>query len=183
MGASITPSGMDVSAAALRYWEQRQNIASSNIANVSTDGFKGERAFAQLLGDGAAPTVRTATDLSAGPISTTGAPLDLADPGAGLLRRADAERRAPHARRLDADQRAASAGGPHRRSRARPGRWCGRSCRPGHDPRRHREPRHRLDAARSLPTANSSRDSAWNRRPRARRSSATRTASSFPPPR
>ena len=57
MGTSITPqpNGMDVSAAALRYWEQRQNIASSNIANVSTDGFKGERAFAELMGDGSSP--------------------------------------------------------------------------------------------------------------------------------
>ena len=85
MGTSITPSGMDVSAAALRYWEQRQNIASSNIANVSTDGFKGERAFAQLMGDGASPAIRTATDLSAGPISVTGAPLDLAIQGSGFF--------------------------------------------------------------------------------------------------
>jgi flagellar basal-body rod protein FlgF len=85
VGTSITPSGMDVSAAALRYWEQRQNIASSNIANVSTDGFKGQRAFAQLMGDGASPTISTATDLSAGPMSTTGAPLDLAIQGAGFI--------------------------------------------------------------------------------------------------
>jgi flagellar basal-body rod protein FlgF len=85
MGTSITPSGMDVSAAALRYWEQRQNIASNNIANVSTNGFKGEKAFAQLMGDGASPTVGTATDLTAGPIGATGAPLDLAIQGAGFF--------------------------------------------------------------------------------------------------
>jgi flagellar basal-body rod protein FlgF len=85
MGTSITPSGMDVSAAALRYLEQRQNIASSNIANVSTDGFKGQRAFAEMLGESAAPTIRTATDLSAGPMSTTGAPLDLAIQGSGFF--------------------------------------------------------------------------------------------------
>jgi flagellar basal-body rod protein FlgF len=85
MGSSITPSGMEVSAAALRYWEQRQNIASNNIANVSTDGFKGERAFAQLMGDGASPTIRSSTDLRAGPLSPTGAPLDLAIQGAGFL--------------------------------------------------------------------------------------------------
>ena len=85
MGTSITPSGMDVSAAALRYWEQRQNIASANIANVSTDGFKGQRAFAQLLGESGAPTIRSATDFSAGPMSTTGAPLDLAIQGNGFF--------------------------------------------------------------------------------------------------
>jgi flagellar basal-body rod protein FlgF len=85
VGTSITPSGMDVSAAALRYWEQRQNIASGNIANVSTDGFKGQRAFAQMLGESAAPTIRTATDFSAGPMSTTGAPLDLAIQGNGFF--------------------------------------------------------------------------------------------------
>ncbi len=85
MGTSITPSGMDVSAAALRYWEQRQNIASNNIANVSTDGFKGERAFAQMMGEGASPVIRTASDMSVGPMSTTGAPLDLAIQGAGFF--------------------------------------------------------------------------------------------------
>jgi flagellar basal-body rod protein FlgF len=85
VGTSITPNGMDVSAAALRYWEQRQNIASSNIANVSTDGFKGQRAFAQMMGESASPTIRSATDFSAGPMSTTGAPLDLAIQGAGFL--------------------------------------------------------------------------------------------------
>jgi flagellar basal-body rod protein FlgF len=85
VGTSITPSGMDVSAAALRYWEQRQNIASSNIANVSTNGFKGERAFAQLMGNGASPVIRTVTDLSAGPMSPTGAPLDLAIQGGGFF--------------------------------------------------------------------------------------------------
>jgi flagellar basal-body rod protein FlgF len=85
VGTSITPSGMDVSAAALRYWEQRQAIASNNIANVSTDGFKGERAFAQLLGDAASPTVRTATDFTTGPLASTGAPLDVALQGPGFF--------------------------------------------------------------------------------------------------
>ena len=88
MGTSIAPlqaSGMDVSAAALRYWEQRQNIASGNIANVSTDGFKGERAFASLLAGSAAPVISTTTDFSAGPMTVTGAPLDLAIQGAGFF--------------------------------------------------------------------------------------------------
>ncbi len=88
MGTSIAPlqaSGMDVSAAALRYWEQRQNIASGNIANVSTDGYKGTHAFASLLGDGASPVISTSTDFSAGPMTTTGAPLDLAVQGPGFF--------------------------------------------------------------------------------------------------
>jgi flagellar basal-body rod protein FlgF len=85
MGTSITPSGMDVSAAALRYWEQRQNIASSNIANVSTDGFKGQHVFAQMMGESASPVLGTSTDMSVGPMSTTGAPLDLAIQGQGFF--------------------------------------------------------------------------------------------------
>jgi flagellar basal body rod protein FlgG len=76
---------MDVSAAALRYWEQRQNIASGNIANVSTDGYKGTHAFARLLGDGASPVIGTSTDFSAGPMTTTGAPLDIAVQGPGFF--------------------------------------------------------------------------------------------------
>jgi flagellar basal body rod protein FlgG len=52
---------------------------------VSTDGFKGQRAFAQMLGESASPTISTATDLSAGPMSTTGAPLDLAIQGSGFF--------------------------------------------------------------------------------------------------
>lgn len=88
MGTSIAPlqaSGMDVSAAALRYWEQRQDIASGNIANVSTDGYKGTHAFARLLNDGASPVIATSTDFTAGPMTTTGAPLDLAVQGAGFF--------------------------------------------------------------------------------------------------
>lgn len=78
MGALVGTGGTEAAAAALRYWEQRQEVLANNLANVSTDGFKGERAFAQLLGDGRTPTIGTVTDFTSGPMTETGAPLDLA---------------------------------------------------------------------------------------------------------
>jgi len=78
MGSGIRPTGLDNAAAALRYYERRQEVVANNIANVTTDGFKGERAFARLLSDGSTPSIETATDFRTGPITATGAPLDLA---------------------------------------------------------------------------------------------------------
>jgi flagellar basal body rod protein FlgG len=78
MGTGIRPTGVDNAAAALRYWERREEVVANNLANVSTGGFKGERAFARLLGDGSTPAIDTATDLRTGPITTTGAPFDIA---------------------------------------------------------------------------------------------------------
>jgi flagellar basal body rod protein FlgG len=78
MGTSIRTGGLETAAAALRYWERRQEVLANNLANVNTDGFKGERAFAHLLGDGRTPVIDTATDLTSGPMTATGAPLDLA---------------------------------------------------------------------------------------------------------
>lgn len=78
MGAWIRIGGLEAAAAALRYWEQRQEVLANNLANVSTDGFKGERAFARLLADGRTPAIDTVTDLTGGPMTETGAPLDLA---------------------------------------------------------------------------------------------------------
>jgi flagellar basal body rod protein FlgG len=78
MGTSIRTGGLETAAAALRYWERRQDVLANNLANVSTDGFKGERAFARLLGDGRTPAIETATDFRNGPMTATGAPLDLA---------------------------------------------------------------------------------------------------------
>jgi flagellar basal body rod protein FlgG len=78
MGISIRPTGIDHAAAALRNLERRQEIVANNLANVSTDGFKGERAFARLLGDGGTPAVETATDLRPGALSQTNQPLDVA---------------------------------------------------------------------------------------------------------
>jgi flagellar basal body rod protein FlgG len=79
---SIDP--MRATARALAYWERRQEIASNNLANTETPGFKGQRVFAQLL-DGAAPTAGVVDDMTAGVIRETGRPLDLAVEGAGFL--------------------------------------------------------------------------------------------------
>lgn len=84
MGISLRPNGMASAAHALRYWERRQEVVSNNLANVSTDGFKGERAFARLL-DGALPAVDAQTDMRAGTLRPTGNPLDLAIAGDGFL--------------------------------------------------------------------------------------------------
>ncbi len=85
MGTAIRPTGIDNVAAAMRNLERRQEIVANNLANVSTDGFKGERAFARLLSDGVTPAVDTATDFRSGPITQTGAPLDLAITGSGFF--------------------------------------------------------------------------------------------------
>jgi flagellar basal body rod protein FlgG len=79
-----TPTGLSAAASALRYWERRQEVASNNLANVSTDGFKGERVFAQML-DGALPAARTANDLRAGTVRETHDPLDLSIRGPGFF--------------------------------------------------------------------------------------------------
>lgn len=78
------PTGLTSAAAALRYYERRQETAAHNLANVSTDGFRGERAFATLMSDGVA-AVRTATDARAGTLRETHNPLDLAIPGDGFF--------------------------------------------------------------------------------------------------
>jgi flagellar basal-body rod protein FlgF len=78
------PNGLSAAASALRYWERRQEIASNNLANVSTDGFKGERVFARMLGD-ALPVAQAATDTRAGSLRETHAPLDVAVMGEGYL--------------------------------------------------------------------------------------------------
>ncbi len=80
----IPPNGMSSAKGALRYWERRQEIVANNLANVSTDGFKGERVFARLVGDGS-PSAETTTDLRSGSLRQTGNPLDVALQGDGFL--------------------------------------------------------------------------------------------------
>lgn len=72
--------GIASAAHALRYWERRQEVASNNLANVNTTGFKGERVFARLVGDGV-PVPEAATDFSEGVYQPTGNPLDIATRG------------------------------------------------------------------------------------------------------
>jgi flagellar basal-body rod protein FlgF len=78
------PNGLSSAASALRYWERRQEIASNNLANASTDGFKAERVFATMLGD-ALPVAKTSTDTQAGSVRQTGNPLDVAIKGDAFL--------------------------------------------------------------------------------------------------
>lgn len=68
--------GIASAAHALRYWERRQEVASNNLANVNTTGFKGERVFARLMGEGV-PVAEAMTDFSEGVFSPTGNPFDL----------------------------------------------------------------------------------------------------------
>lgn len=76
--------GIASAAHALRYWERRQEVASNNLANANTTGFKGERVFARLLGEGL-PVAEAATDTTAGAITATGNPLDVALRGPGYF--------------------------------------------------------------------------------------------------
>ncbi|HEY7897943.1 MAG TPA: flagellar hook-basal body complex protein [Gemmatimonadaceae bacterium] len=84
MGASVRPNGMSSAAAALRYWERRQEVASNNLANVSTDGFKGQKVFARMV-EGALPAADEVTDFSQGTLDTTNNPRDVALDGRGFL--------------------------------------------------------------------------------------------------
>ena len=82
------PTGLTSAAGALRYWERRQEIVANNLANTSTDGFKGDRGFARLVGAGTAgesTTVQSAVDLSAGTLRETHNPLDVALQSGGFF--------------------------------------------------------------------------------------------------
>lgn len=84
---SSPTSGLSAAANALHYYERRQEVVANNLANASTDGFKAERVFAQLLeGTGAtAPVANAATDLRAGTLRETGSAFDLAIEKDGFL--------------------------------------------------------------------------------------------------
>jgi flagellar basal body rod protein FlgG len=76
--------GIASAASALRYWERRQEVAAHNLANANTDGFKAQRAFAQLVGTSEL-AINAQTDWSEGSITTTNNPLDLAMRGPAFL--------------------------------------------------------------------------------------------------
>lgn len=79
-----TVNGLDSAAAALKFWERKQEIVANNLANVSTDGYKSQRIFAQLL-DGMRPTAVTSSDLSEGTLKQTGNAMDVAINGQGFF--------------------------------------------------------------------------------------------------
>ena len=78
-----TINGLTSASGALRYWERRQEITANNLANVSTDGFKAERAFSTLLNG--APVIGTHVDNRVGNIRQTGESTDVALGGDGFL--------------------------------------------------------------------------------------------------
>jgi flagellar basal-body rod protein FlgF len=77
-------NGMSSAAAALRYWERRQEVTANNLANVETSGFKAKRVFARMIDD-ALPVADTVSDMRVGTLRPTGNPLDLALDGPGFL--------------------------------------------------------------------------------------------------
>jgi flagellar basal body rod protein FlgG len=79
-----TLNGMNSAAAALRYWERKQDVVANNLANVSTDGFKAQHVFGTLIG-GMSPLAQATSDLSTGNLNDTGNPTDLAIRGDGFL--------------------------------------------------------------------------------------------------
>jgi flagellar basal body rod protein FlgG len=89
----VKTDGIASAASALRYWERKQEVTANNLANATTDGFKAERVFAQLLDD-SLPVGNASTDLRAGSFRSTGNPLDVAIGGDGffVLQTPDGER-------------------------------------------------------------------------------------------
>jgi flagellar basal body rod protein FlgG len=78
------PGPLRDAASALRYWELRQQVASNNLANAETPGFKSERVFARLLSD-ATVEMGARTDMRAGALRPTGNPLDIGIAGDGAF--------------------------------------------------------------------------------------------------
>jgi flagellar basal body rod protein FlgG len=75
---------MSSAAAALQMLERRQQVLANNLANASTRGFKAETAFSRMMGNALAVT-DTAVDLTAGTLTETHNPLDLAMEGDGFF--------------------------------------------------------------------------------------------------
>jgi len=75
---------MSSAASALQMLERKQQVLANNLANVSTRGFKAETTFARTMGNALAVT-DTAVNLSAGTLTETHNPLDLAVEGDGFF--------------------------------------------------------------------------------------------------
>jgi flagellar basal-body rod protein FlgF len=70
-------SGLTSAAAALAFYERRQQSIANNLANVDTTGFKKERVFGRMVDDAVA-AADSMTDRSQGDITPTGNSLDVA---------------------------------------------------------------------------------------------------------
>jgi flagellar basal-body rod protein FlgF len=77
-------SGLTSAAAALHFYERRQQAIANNLANVETVGFKKERVFGRIVDDAVA-AADAITDRSQGDISPTGNALDVAVQGDAFL--------------------------------------------------------------------------------------------------
>ena len=70
-------SGLTSAAAALQFYERRQQSIANNLANVDTTGFKKERVFGRMVDDAVA-AADAITDRSQGDITPTGNAFDVA---------------------------------------------------------------------------------------------------------
>ncbi|MCC7052663.1 MAG: flagellar hook basal-body protein [Gemmatimonadaceae bacterium] len=77
-------TGLTSAAAALHFYERRQQAIANNLANVDTTGFKKERVFGRIVDDAVA-AADAVTDRSQGDITPTGNALDLAMEGSAFL--------------------------------------------------------------------------------------------------
>jgi flagellar basal-body rod protein FlgF len=77
-------SGLTSAAAALQFYERRQQSIANNLANVNTTGFKKERIFGRMVDD-AVTAADAITDRSQGDITPTGNALDVAIQGDAFL--------------------------------------------------------------------------------------------------
>lgn len=81
----MTLPAIVTSARTLGYYTRLQEVTANNLANVSSDAFKGDRITAQsLLGESAPSAVHT-LDVRQGTVRDTGRPLDVALEGEGFL--------------------------------------------------------------------------------------------------
>ncbi len=77
-------TGLTSAAAALHFYERRQQSIANNLANVETTGFKKERVFGRMVDDAVA-AADSMTDRSQGTITPTGNPFDVALQGDAFL--------------------------------------------------------------------------------------------------
>jgi len=72
-------------ARALSFYTRRQEIAAHNLANVATDGYKGDRITARQSPGGPWPVPAQTLDLQQGNLRQTGRTLDVALEGSGFF--------------------------------------------------------------------------------------------------
>ena len=77
-------TGLTSAAAAMHFYERRQQAIANNLANVDTVGFKKERVFGRMIDDAVA-VADSITDRSQGDLATTGNALDVALQGDAFL--------------------------------------------------------------------------------------------------